>query len=99
MTDEAKVSDIVVTAVRESNEQVPAEHQMAYSRETVLFGEGSKLDSLGLVSVLVAVEQGVAELLGKEVSVANEDAMSRRSSPFRTVGTLTDYVCELIQEC
>ena len=99
MMDEAKVGDIVATAIREFNDQVPADQQMACSPEAVLFGEGGKLDSLGLVNVLVAVEQGVAELLGMEVSVANEDAMSRRSSPFRTMGTLTDYVCELIRAC
>jgi acyl carrier protein len=99
MTDQAQVGDIVATAIREFNELVPADQRMGSSPETALFGEGGKLDSLGLVSVLVAVEQGVADVLGKQVSVANEDAMSRRNSPFRTVETLTDYVCELIREC
>ncbi len=61
------------------------------TREARLFGEGGLLDSLALVSLVVAVEQAVADKFGKSVSLADEKALSQRSSPYRTVATLAAY--------
>ena len=96
MVDEAKVTDVVYEAIREHNEQVPEDQHLAPSVETRLFRRGSTMDSLGLVGLVVAIEQGVAEACNTELSIVSEQAMSRQSSPFRTVGTLVDYVCELV---
>ncbi|HYK40847.1 MAG TPA: acyl carrier protein [Thermoanaerobaculia bacterium] len=62
------------------------------ARETALFGPSGALDSLGLVSVLVELEQKVADRLGRTVSLMDDRAMSQASSPFRTVGSLADYL-------
>ena len=61
-------------------------------RDTALFGPSGALDSLGLVSVLVEIEQKVADRLGRTVSLMDDRAMSQASSPFRTVGSLADYL-------
>ena len=61
-------------------------------RDTALFGPAGALDSLGLVSVLVEIEQKVADRLGKTVSLMDDRAMSQASSPFRTVASLADYL-------
>lgn len=98
MVDKAKVEGVVFVAIQDYNQQAPGERQLGSSRETVLFGREGNLDSLGLVNLIVAVEQGVAEALGKKLTIVSEDAMSRQFSPFRTVGTLADYVWKLIQE-
>lgn len=57
-----------------------------------LLGRGAVIDSLGLVALIVEVEQRLEERHGFVVTLADERAMSQRHSPFRTVGTLTDYV-------
>jgi len=57
-----------------------------------LFGRDGVLDSLGLVSFIVAVEQALDESLGVAITLADERAVSQRASPFRTIGTLVDYV-------
>lgn len=62
--------------------------------ETRLFGLGGVLDSLGLVSVVVELEQRLSDLEGREVSLMNDRAMSQSRSPFRTVRTLADYAQE-----
>lgn len=62
--------------------------------ETKLFGEDGIFDSMGLVSLIVAVEQEVEDRFGKAVALADERALSRSSSPYRTVGTLADYAVE-----
>lgn len=61
-----------------------------------LLGRGAALDSLGLVALVVEVEQRLEERYGVVVTLADERAMSQRHSPFRTVGTLTDHVCTSI---
>ena len=62
------------------------------ARDTALFGASGVLDSLGLVSVLVEIEQKVADRLGRTVSLMDDRAMSQASSPFRTVASLAVYL-------
>lgn len=65
------------------------------SDELPLLGPGSTLDSIGLVTLIVDVEQRLADEYDVSVTLASENAMSRRQSPFRTVGALADYISEL----
>jgi D-alanine--poly(phosphoribitol) ligase subunit 2 len=60
-------------------------------KETPLFGRDGVLDSLGLVALVVAVEQAIEDHYGVTVSLADERALSERRSPFRTIGALADY--------
>lgn len=64
----------------------------------VLYGPGSPLDSLGLVNLLADVEMQISSETGRDIVLASERAMSRRSSPFRDVDALADYVMELLAE-
>jgi D-alanine--poly(phosphoribitol) ligase subunit 2 len=67
--------------------------------ETELFSSSAGiLDSLGLVSFLVAVEQSVEDALGVHVVLADDRALSRHRSPFRSIAALRDYTAELIEE-
>jgi len=69
------------------------------SEDTVLFGEGAVLNSLELVSFIVVVEERVNENLESGgITLTSEKAMSRSSTPFRTVRTLAEYIDELLQE-
>lgn len=61
-----------------------------------LLGPGSTLDSMGLVTLIVDVEQRLADEYDLRVTLASENAMSRRQSPFRTVGSFADYIAELV---
>jgi len=63
-----------------------------------LFGRDSQLDSLGLVNLIVSVEDSVNEVYNTSISIANEKAMSQKHSPFRSVDTLSDYIVLLINE-
>lgn len=66
--------------------------------QTPLFGRGTSLDSLAFVSLLVDVEQQVNEQLSILITLADDRALSQKKSPFRTIRSLTDYICMLIQE-
>lgn len=61
---------------------------------TALFGSDGLLDSMGLVTLVVEVEQVLAEQFGMAMTLADDRAMSQRSSPFRSIGTLVDYILQ-----
>jgi acyl carrier protein len=91
-----ELEKLVMQAAREiaAEQGIAADREL--TREARLFGEGGLLDSLALVSLVVAVEQAVADRYGKSVSLADEKALSQRNSPYRSVATLAAYaVAEL----
>lgn len=63
---------------------------------TRLFGGSGSLDSMGVVVLLSELEEVLSEDHDIHVSLANDQAMSRTASPFRTVDTLVNYVYEVI---
>jgi len=98
MVDTEKVIQAIFDAIDELNEQRPEGKQLEKSADTVLFGESGMLDSLGLVNLIVVVEQKLDEDFGVSVTLADEKAMSQKSSPFRSVKTLAEYAATLISE-
>ena len=87
-----------MNSIEEINRQLENEHQLEKSTNTVLFGEDGKLDSLGLINLVVAVEQNIEDEFDVTITLADERAMSQETSPFRTVGSLADYIEMLLEE-
>ena len=69
------------------------------SEDTTLFGDRAGLDSFELVRLILSIEREISEEFGVAVTLADEKAMSQRSSPFRSAGTMANYIVELIGEC
>jgi len=86
------VVQTIIDVAREMNETLSGKIDVARADEAPLFGKDGVLDSLGLVSFIVALEQAFDESLGVAITLADERAVSQRVSPFRTIGTLADYV-------
>ena len=87
-----------MNSIEEINRQLENEHQLEKSTNTVLYGEDGKLDSLGLINLVVAVEQNIEDEFDVTITLADERAMSQETSPFKTVGTLTDYIEMILEE-
>lgn len=66
--------------------------------DTRLIGRKGVLDSMGLVTLIVDVEQRLEEEHDIVVVLADERAMSQKHSPFRSVGSLGDYICQLVAQ-
>jgi acyl carrier protein len=66
--------------------------------DTSLFGVGGALDSIGLVSVVIELEQKLSDLSGHDVSLMNDRAMSRTHNPFRTPRALAEYALAQLSE-
>ncbi|PCJ22157.1 MAG: hypothetical protein COB04_01215 [Gammaproteobacteria bacterium] len=56
------------------------------------------LDSLGVVFLLTELEERLSDQLGVDIVLADERAMSQKTSPFRRVNTLIKYVNLLVDE-
>ena len=59
--------------------------------ETRLFGKDGALDSMGLVTLIIAVEQAIEDRFETSVALADEKALSQARSPYRSVATLAEY--------
>ena len=67
-------------------------------QNTVVFGEGSALDSIGLVNFITIIEERLEDETGNFITIADERALSFEDSPFRTIGTLKKYIETLLNE-
>ena len=92
-----EVLKVMFSVIDEINETLPPDQQLEKSVETDLFGKQGKLDSIGLVNLIVSLEQGIADEFGLAVTLADEKAFSQKTSPFRTVDSLADYVMERLK--
>ena len=70
------------------------EESIELSLDSRLFGGGGPLDSMALVNLVVDLEELIEDDYGKTITLADEKAMSRRTSPFSRVQNLIDYVQE-----
>jgi acyl carrier protein len=44
------------------------------------------------------IEQNIEDEFDVSITIADEKAMSQKRSPFRTIGTLADYIDMLLRE-
>jgi acyl carrier protein len=96
MIQKQAILELVLAAVQSLNEELEPSRQLQLAEDTLLFGEGSDLDSLSLVSVIVDIETAVADQFGEPISLTDDKAMSRPVSPYTHVGALVDYIFELL---
>ncbi len=84
--------DIVLKSLTEVFAQIGTPAPDKVGEDTVLVGNDAVLDSLGVVQLIVEVEQRLEETHGVSLTLANDKAMSQRNSPFRTVGVFAEHV-------
>lgn len=92
--DDATVEAILLSALTRLNDEL--DPPIEVTPETVLFGDGSEIDSFDLVAVIVDVEAALREH-GLTVTLTNDQAISREVSPFTDVPALKAYILELAQ--
>ena len=86
---------LIVTTVTGYLESCGHSVATAIEPTTKLYGTGGALDSLGLVAILVELEQRLADEMGVTVPLMDDRAMSQSRSPFRTADALADYVVSI----
>lgn len=87
----------VFTAIERANALRPPDGQIPEREDAALFGQGGYLDSLGLVSVVLDVEDLVNEATGRSLVLSDDRAMSQARSPFRTIAAFVEYIAERLK--
>lgn len=94
MPESSEVEELIIeclAALRGDLEMPPLETP---SRATPILGGDSDLDSMAVVHLIAELEGRLEETFGKNWILADERALSRHRSPFRTVGDLCNFIIE-----
>src|SRR6266567_3874183 len=91
VSGEVDFENVVFRAIDRVNELLPELSAVAKCPDEPLAGVGSKLDSLGMVNLIVAVEEEVARQCGAQIILADVRG-NGASDPLETVGSLVRYL-------
>lgn len=89
--DKKKINEIVYKSIEDYCDANDILLDDDLSKDTPLIGSGRVLDSMGLVNVCVDIETAFLDE-DVEISLTSEAAMSGRISPFRSVGSLCNFI-------
>ena len=98
MSELAAVVELVERCARETADERSIDLPQDFGSATALFGSDGVFDSMGLVSLIVAVEQAIADEFRVEIALADQRAMSQKKSPFLTCASLAEYALKVIDE-
>ncbi len=73
------------------------EEDITLSIESKLFGGGGPIDSMSLVNLIVELEEYIDDEYSLNITLADEKAMSQRTSPFSRVKNLIEHIKEKIK--
>lgn len=83
---------IIENSIAELNLQLPKAEKLSPDVSQEIAGEASPLDSLGLVTLIANIEDSIFNE-GLELNLLDELVNQHDDHPFRTVGSLTDWIC------
>lgn len=87
--DKKRINEIVISTLKDYCEA--NEINVELTKDTSLIGSARILDSMGLVNTIVDIETAFLDE-GVDISLTSEAAMSGRISPFRSVGSLCNFI-------
>ncbi len=93
-----RIENIIIESLREYNQEQESVELNNPTNKTKLYGERSVLDSMGLVYLITDIEEKISDQFSKNIVLADEKAMSQKTSPFRDVESLTKYIQNLLEE-
>ena len=93
-----KIAQILFNVIDELNQLQPREEHLTKDLQAPLAGDFGRLDSAGLINLIVLTEQKTAQELGRPILLTDDRTMSQINTVFRTVGSLADYIHLLLDE-
>lgn len=95
--EDLQIQDIVLQAIERLNLSRRPEDRLPVTANAPIFSPDSPLDSLGLVALLIEVEEALQDA-GLDVSLNDARAMSQSRSPFRDVPSLVGFIASVMAE-
>jgi len=97
MMNEQDIQQLIFNSLEMINHAREDDDQIPITSSTPLFGNNGYLDSMGVVGLLIDIEESLLDQ-GFKVSLSDERAMSEKNSPFTSVPALTHYIAALIEK-
>ncbi|MGC8453738.1 MAG: hypothetical protein ACL9RN_12100 [Cylindrospermopsis raciborskii] len=85
-----EILNLVINVVRETGEFQEKQLLVNPTESTRLFGD--TLNSMELVMLIAELEERIADQFGVRLILADDRAMSRKTSPFLSIKTLVNYI-------
>lgn len=98
MANNERITNAVYAAVDELNKQLPKGAQVEKAPDAPLYGSSGKLESLDFVTLIMEVEEKINAEFGTEITIADENLLSKQNSPFSSVRTLIEYLEEVLKQ-
>ena len=92
------IENVIYSVIEKLNKTLPKEEHLEKSLLAPIYGRNGKLDSLGLVNLILTIEQQIEDEYGLKINLADERAVSQKNSPFESVETLTNYIAILLDK-
>lgn len=96
MITRSQILVLILNRLKMLGEELHKPALVEATEQTRLFGDKADLDSMGLVTLIADLEFDLQQKLGHTISLVDEKAMSRLTSPFRRVDYLADYLVEIL---
>jgi hypothetical protein len=93
-----KITRMLFNVIDELNQMQPREEHLTKDLQAPLAGDFGRLDSAGLINLIVLTEQKAAQELGRPILLTDDRTMSQIDAVFRTLGSLADYIHLLLNE-
>jgi acyl carrier protein len=98
MIDQERILHAIYVAVDKLNNQLPNGTKLEKSPDAVLYGTSGVLESLDFVTFIMEIEEQIQKEFGVDLMITDENLLSKEKSPFSTLGTLTDYLVDVLKE-
>ena len=96
MKNRETVRDILFFCIQSHNDRSLECSKVALDESTVLLSEGSAIDSIELVNIIVDFEEALSLRFGKLISLTSDESMMGVETPFHSIQTLCNFACKLI---
>jgi hypothetical protein len=94
--DHAAALELVYGAIDAANELRALDDQIALSPDVKLVGDGGRLDSLGLATLLMSIEQRIEDATGQSIDLLAEAVEDDGGGfgPLETLATLSAVIVQ-----
>jgi hypothetical protein len=92
------ITRMLFGVVEELNQMLPREQRLEKDLAAPLAGDLGKLDSAGLINLIVLTEEKAVAELGRPVLLTDDDTLARINQVFGTLGTLAGHIHRLLNE-
>ena len=87
-----RILKIIYRSIISVNELLPTGNKFLLSIDEKLLGPEGKLDSLGYINLVTALEREYEDEFGAAILIGGVEAIEEGSNPFQTVATLADFI-------